>query len=892
MGGIMPGRIASFFRNILRKRTVEQALDDELHSAVELLTHEKIQEGLSNPEARRQAIIELGGVEQVKEEVRAVRSGMFLETFAQELRFGLRTLRKSPGFAAVAILTLALGIGANTAIYSVIDAALLRPLPYADADRIVVLYQFDENKQQDTPAPADYLDFKRQSHSFENLAAYRGVPVNLSASGDGASSQPERVEGATVTSNFFSALRVQALFGRSISPDLDRPGGSPVAVLSYGLWQRRFGSDRAILGRHLEIDGEPRTVVGVMPPGFAFPTGTELWMSSRFEVPPHPLNPLKDPATSRGNHYFATFGRLKPGVTLAQASAEVDTIGKRLRQEYPNDEEASGGTVVPLRQDLVGETRPALLILLGAVALVLLIACVNVANIILARGASRQKEMALRIALGAGPMHLLRQLLVESMLLATAGGSLGILFAYWGVLPLRTLVPADMIGGATIALDGRVLAFTLCASLASGLFFGLVPGMRLLWSALNPTLQEGGRDASGGARAKRMRSALVVAEIAMAAVLLIAAGLLLRSFGRLLQVPEGFNPDHVLSLQISLAQARYPQKIDRSNFVKNTLQRVDAVPGVASASAISRLPLNPGTSARSVDVEGRTAPPAGDTSPDYLVITPTYFQTMGVGLVNGRTFTDRDDANSQAVAVISQATAYHFWPGQDPVGKHFRGPCGTDTTWCEVVGVVADIKQHHLEQASTMAVYVPYTQDPWAFFALVVRTKLEPANAGKAVESAIRSVDSDQPVYNVRTMREVEAASLSPQRLQISLIGVFAALALVLACMGIYGVMSYSVVQRTNEIGVRVALGAQTGDVLGLVLSDGLQLALLGVGIGLIGSFFAARLLSRMLFGVAPGDPATFGLAAAILVAVALLACYIPARRATRVDPIVALRYE
>ena len=810
----------------------------------------------------------------------------------RDIRFGVRMLAKNPAFTAIAVFTLALGIGANTAIFSVIDAALLRPLPYPNADRIVVLYQLDENKQQDIPAPADYLDFKRQSSSLENLAAYRGLPVNLSASADGASGQPERIEAATVTSNFFSALGVHALIGRSISPELDRPGGTTVSVLSYGLWQRCFGSDPAILGRSLEIDGEPRTVVGVMPPGFAFPVGTELWTSSRFDAPPHPLNPLKDPSTNRGSHYFATIGRLKPGVTLAQASAEVDTIAKRLRKEYPNDEEGAGATVVPLRQDLVGETRPALLILVGAVALVLLIACVNVANIILARGASRQKEIALRITLGAGRLHLLRHLLVESMLLAIVGGALGVLLAYWGLSPLRTLVPESMVGGATIELDVRVLVFTICTSLASGVLFGLIPGLRLLGSDLNSTLQEGGRDAAGGARAKRMRSALVVAEIAMAAVLLIAAGLLLRSFSRLLHVPEGFNPDHVLSLQMLLPQARYPQPEERANFLKDAIERVNALPGIVSAAGISRLPLNPGSSSRSVDVEGRTAPQGGDPAPDYLVVSTDYFQTMGIRLTSGRTFSDRDAANSPAVAIISQSTANHFWPGQDPLGKNFRGPCGSDTTWCQVVGVVADLKQHHLEQASQMAVYVPYAQDPWAFFSLVVRTKLDPANAATAVVSTIHSIDANQAVYNIRTMRDVEAASLSPQRLQIALIGLFAALALVLACMGIYGVMSYSVAQRTNEIGVRMAMGAQTGNVLSLVLSEGLRLAVFGAGLGLIGSYFAAKLLSGMLFGVTPADPATFGSVAAVLIAVAMVACYVPARRATKVDPLVALRYE
>jgi predicted permease len=815
-----------------------------------------------------------------------------VNSFWRDVRFGLRMLVKNPAFTAIAVLTLGLGIGANTAIFSVIDAALLRPLPYPDAHRLVVLYLADKRRDKDDPAPADFLDFKRQSRSFAYLAAYRGMPFNLSGNGLSGNGQPERVQGAVVTSDFFAALGVQALRGRTILPDLDPPGGASVAVLGYGFWQRKFGSSADVVGRAIEIDGVSRVIVGIMPPNFSYPTGTEVWTSSRFAVPPHPLKPTEDLSTVRDAHYFESFGRLKPGVTVAQASAEVDTIGERLKQQYGDDEQGDGAKVIPLRQDLVGETRPALLILLGAVALVLLIACVNVANIILARGASRQKEMALRIALGAGRWHLLRHLLVESTLLALVGGGFGSLLALWGLGPLRALVPSDMVGGAPIELDSRVLLFTLFASLASGVMFGLIPGLRLLGTDLNDSLQEGGRGSAGGGRARRMRSALVVSEIAMAAMLLIAAGLLLRSFSRLLQVHEGFNPDHVLSMQMSLPQARYPKPADRVSFLKNTLHRVTALPGIAAASAVSRLPLSPGGSSRSVTVEGRTPPPAGDPSPDYLVVAPDYFHTLGVPLLSGRTFTDRDDANAAQVAIVSEATARYFWPGQDAVGKHIRDVCGDEKTWCQVVGVVGDIKQHHLEQASKMAVYTPFSQDPWAFFALVVRTKMEPVSAASAVETAIHAVDPDEPVYNVRSMRDVEAASLSPQRLQIALIGLFAGLALVLACMGIYGVMAYSVAQRTSEIGVRMALGAQTGSVLGLILGEGLRLALLGAGIGLVGSSFAARLLSGMLFGVTPSDPMTFAVVAMVLVTVAMVACYLPARRATRVDPLVALRYE
>jgi putative ABC transport system permease protein len=867
-----------------KRRRSQDDFDAEMQAHVELEADRLREEGMTQDDALAAACRAFGNRALAGERFYHSTRWTWWDDLRQDFKYACRTLRRNPGFAAAAVLTLALGIGANTGIFSVISAVLLKPLPYPSPNRLVKLYSKLDTGESGTLSPADFLDYRGQARSFEHLAAYRELSFNLIVQ-----AQPERVAGVVATPDFCSVLGVGAKLGRAMAADQDKPGDTRVVVLSDALWRRSYGASPSVIGQSVLVDDEPLTVVGVMPEGFAFPAGAELWVSSRFAAPEHPNRPLVDNSTSRDSHYIDVIGRLASGVTLDRATAETNIIGAQLKQQYGDDEEGVGAIVVPLHDDLVGESRPALLVLLCAVALLLLIACVNVANIVLARGATRQREIAVRIALGAGRLRLVRQLLTESMVLGILGGALGILLAY-AVLPLlRTMLSVNDLAGTVIKLDGNVLAFTGLISVASGIFFGIFPALELASPEPGGALKEGGRGQTGS-RARRTRNVLVVSEIALATVLLIGAGLLIRSFDRLLAVPEGFNPEHVLSLRLSLPQARYPKETDREGFVKEVLERIRVLPAIRSAAGISRLPLNPGSSTRSADVQGRIPPPSGDIAPDYLVATPDYFQSMGIPLLNGRAFSERDDSAAPAVAIVNQATARYFWPDQDPLGKLIK--VGAQKDWSPVVGVVADVEQHRLDQSPPMAIYIPYGQDPWPSISFVVSTAVEPASTTGAVEAAIHSVDKDEPVYAVRTMREVVAASLSSQRLRVTLIAVFAFVALVLACVGIYGVMSYSVAQRTNEIGIRMALGARQGDLLRLVVGHGLRMALLGVSGGLILSFGLARFLSGLLYGVRPTDATTFGTVSVLLAIVALTASYIPAWRATRVDPVIALRVE
>ena len=875
--------LAARLGSLLGRERVIRDIDRELRFHVEMETEENVRRGMDSSEARRAALRSFGNVCAVRDAAYEVRGGGMLEGILRDARYGARALAKNKGFTAVAVLTLALGIGANAAIFAVIDAVLLRPLPYPEAGRLVKLYAIDPAAETFAVSPADFLEGYSRAQAFEHLAAYREFSFNM-ASRESA----ERVSGAVVSPEFFSVLGVGAQHGRPISPALDAPGGPRVVVLGHALWQKRFGGDAGVIGQSIDLDGEARTVVGVMPEGFQFPAGAELWASSRYAVPEHPLRPTEDPTARRDTQYFEVVGRLRPGTGLEQARAEAEAVAGRLKQQYGEAEEAVSASVVPLHEDVVGETRSALLLLVGAVAILLLIACANVANILLARGATRQKEIALRLALGAGRVRLVRQFLTESLLLAMAGGGLGVLLALWALAPLKALVPVDMSGGTPLTLDARVLAFTALISLGSALVFGLFPALNLADQDLNGVLKEGGRGAASGARSNRARRVLVVSEIALAAVLLTGAGLLIRSLDRLLDVPLGFDPEKVLTAQLTLPQARYPEKAQRAAFVGRVLEQLGGSPEVESAAAISRLPLNSGRSTRSVEVQGQATPRTGGVTPDYLVTSPGYFRSMGIPLLTGRDFDARDAAGGQRVVIINEATARHFWPGEEPLGKLIK----VDEDWSQVVGVAGNVRQVSLASPPPATVYVPYAQDPWPFMAIVVRGKTTAAGATQTLRNAVGGVDRDVPLYGVRPMEDVLSRSVSARRWRTLLLSLFAFTALGLACLGIYGVTAYSVTQRTHEIGIRMTLGAQKGDVLRLVVVQGLKLAVVGVAAGLLAALALSRLATSMLYGVEAADPLTLLAVSVILIGVTAAACLVPARRAANVDPLVALKYE
>ncbi len=873
----------------------EAEIVEELAQHLEDVYERALRGGASEFEARRAAHQELAGdllnelprpKTPVYQQPVFERSGRFnlLADLLHDLRYAARMQRKNPAFTIIAVIALGLGIGANTAIFSVVNTVLLRPLPYKDPERLVMVWE-DASRHgypRDTPAAANFIDWRDQNQVFEGMAAIADTSFNLTGVGD-----PERFEGRRVSANLFPLLGVEPQIGRVFTAAEDQPGSQRVVLLSYGLWQRRFGGDPNIVGKALTLNGESYIVVGVMPARFQFPSSDdEAWVPIAF---------TQQEASNRGRHYLQVLARLKPGVTLAQAQTEMSTIAARLQQQYPEQNADLGAAVQSLHEHLVGDIRPALLILLGAVGLVLLIACANVANLLLARAAVRQKEIAVRVALGAKRTRLIRQFLTESVLLSMLGGVVGLVIAYVGLILLKTFIPENISQAREISIDFKVLAFTLLVSVLTGIIFGLAPAMQAARFNQMETLKEGGRDAATGGGGKRLRSLLVMSEVAISLVLLIGAGLLINSFLRLRNVDPGFRADNLLTMKIVLPEPKYAEFERRSAFYTDVVQRVQSLAGVRSAAVTTNLPLYRQGNSISISIEGRPDPPPGQ---ELIVVTriisPGYFETMSIPLLKGRQLTDQDTATTPNAVVISETMARRFWPGEDPIGKRIAaGRAQTPEDWIQVVGVVKDVRQFELNAEPRPQMYLSYRQA--GFFAprdLVVKTDVDPASMAATVRKAVWDIDKDQPVSNIRTMEEILAGSIARQRFSMLLLAIFAGVALVLAGVGIYGVMSYSVAQRTREIGIRMALGAQTGAVLKLAVGYGMKLVIVGIIVGLIASFALTRVMSTLLFGVTATDPATFTLISLLLVAVAALASYIPARRATKVDPMIALRYE
>jgi putative ABC transport system permease protein len=808
-----------------------------------------------------------------------------METLWQDLRYGARMMLKNRGFTAVAVITLALGIGANTAIFSVVNAVLLRPLPYKDSNQLVWFWENLPDFPHANLSPADFLDYQAQTRAFDDIAAYR--PMDFTLTGDG---QPEQIRGLIVSANYFSVLGIEPEAGRAFQPEEGRSGTARVAVLSHSFWQRRFGGDRNLIGKALTLSGQSVTVVGIAPPDLKIERA-ELWLNPRNVVPDMLLTVASDPATLRGSHYLHAIGRLKPGVTLPQAQEEISAVAARLEEQFPATNSGHTVELVSLLDQTVGKIRPALLVLLGAVGLVLLIACANVANLMLARATARHKEIALRTALGASRVRVVRQLLTESVALAAIGGACGWLLAVWGVDLLVAMSPENIPRLHEIGVDRQVLAFTLIISLLTGIIFGLAPALTASSPDLNEALKEGGRSATPGASRGRMRGALVVAEVALALVVLIGAGLLVKSFVRLRSVDPGFQPANLLTAWLFLTDAKYAKQELRIAFLKELTARLEALPGVIAVGIGDDLPISGTDSSMDLTVEGREPAPGERLLAGVHVVNPRYLEAMGIPLLEGRSFTDRDTIEAPEVIVVNETTARRLWPGQQAVGKRIK--LGRpDGEWAEVVGVVRDVKHNGLNAEPTIDAYASHLHDPWPWMSISLRSKLDPGSLEAAVRREVQALDPNQAVANFKTMDQIMSDSVGERRLSLVLFGLFSVVALLLAGVGIYGVMAYGVTQRTHEIGIRMALGAQTGDVLKLVVRQGMTLALVGVTVGLAAAYGLTQLMTSLLFGVSATDSLTFVVIALVLAGVALVACYLPARRAARIDPMVALRYE
>ncbi|HEV2708113.1 MAG TPA: ABC transporter permease [Pyrinomonadaceae bacterium] len=865
-------------RALWRAEAIEREIDEEMQFHVEMRAEENMRRGMSPAEARLDAERRFGHRLLMRERGYDVRGGRWLESFWQDLRFGTRVLVRKPGFAATAVLTLALGIGANTAIFSVVNAVMLKPLPYEDADRLVMLTERHEKIPTRAVSYANFLDWRDRNQAFEAMSTVRRWYLTLTGTG-----QPERLAAGMVTSDYFSIMRVKPLMGRDFLREEDRPGANYVTILSYGFWQSRFGGDESIIGQSITLDNRPFTVIGVMPPVFRQDDSPPLWVL----IGPWTVQQdwMKRDMRTAGS----VIARLKPGVTLAAARADMSAVKEELIRLHPWTNAGHTITVKTLYENVVGETRQSLLLLLGAVGFVLLIACANVANLLLARAAARQKEFAVRSALGASRLRLVRQMLTECVLLALLGGVCGLLLAWWGLDLFKAANPSGIPRLEELSLDYRVLGFTLLVTLLTGLLFGLAPARQIRTQGLNEMLKEGVKGTTGGGQG-RLCGAFVVAEIALALVLLIGAGLLARSLARLLNSDFGFDARHVATLGIALPSSRYAERERIGQFYQQLLERVAALPGVEAVSLSNEIPGRETGWTNDIAIPGHPQiKPGGEINVDWGIISADYFEVMRIPILRGRAFTPQEVAEGSPVVIIDERLAREFWPNGDAIGQHLLYDSPTPH---QIVGVIKNVRNYGTGAESRIKIYTPLNRSRLAASTLAVRTTTDLRGLSALLTREIHAIDKELPVSEMGTVEQSLSHEISARRVSTVLLGVFSAVALVLAAIGIYGVMAHTVAQRTHEIGVRMALGAQKRDVLRLVIGQGMRLALIGVGVGLAASFALTRVLSSLLYGVSASDPLTFASIALLLTLVALLACYIPARRATKVDPMIALRYE